>query len=127
MAFGEAQYEHNIFVFGETLFTEGFAYLLNAQKGFNLVGQSPLIDVAQKIIQSTHIDLIIVDSTDQNKRTCINTLIFKYPHLSFIFPDPNDDTIQIVSSRLIQLKQSSSIMAVIQMVSNQLKDKHKYQ
>jgi len=108
--------QNNIFVFGETLFTEGIAHLLSNQNGFNLIGQSSLIEVAQEIIQTKHTDIIIVDSTDQNKKACVHTLIFKFPHLSFIFTNLNNHSIQVVSSCLIQPK-TSSILTAIQVIN----------
>ncbi len=116
MGFGNNPSQNNIFVFGETLFTEGIALLLSNQKGFNLIGQSSLIEVTQEIIQTKHTDIIIVDSTDQNKKACIHTLIFNFPHLSFIFTNLNNHSIQIVSSCLIQPK-TSSILTAIQLIS----------
>lgn len=116
MDFGKNPSQNNIFVFGETLFTEGIAHLLSNQKEFNLIGQSSLIEVAQEIIQTKHTDIIIVDSTDQNKEACVHTLMFKFPHLSFICTNLNNHTIQIVSSCLIQPK-TSAILTAIQLIS----------
>ena len=116
MDFGENPSQNNIFVFGETLFSEGIAHLLSNQKGFNLIGQSSLIEVAQEIIQTNHTDIIIVDSTDQNKNACVNSLIFKFPHLSFLFTNLNNHSIQVVSSCLIQPKKSS-ILTAIQLIN----------
>lgn len=118
MDFNGCQAHHKIFIFGESLFAEGIAKMLSAQVGFNIVGQSSMIDVALEIIETKQANLIIFDNSQHNKKNYISILIFKFPNLNFIITDLTKQFVQIVSSHLIQPK-VSSILTAIQLLHHQ--------